>query len=138
MSTLRNHVQLLGFIGNDPEVRTTNTGKKVANFSIATTDNYRDANGQWQSETTWHNVNCWEGLAERVEQQVKKGSYLLLQGKLMYRKYTDNNQIERTVAEIRLDSFVTLDRNSKTSVSESTPDVYMQPSNESFKDDLPF
>lgn len=110
MSTIRNQVQLLGFVGNNPEMRTTTTGKKVAGFRIATTDSYKDKNGEWQNETTWHNISCWESLAERVEQQLKKGSYVVLTGKLTYRKYTDSNNIERNYTEIRMDSFILLDR----------------------------
>lgn len=137
MSTLRNHVQLLGFLGNDPELRTTTTGKKVANFRIATSESYKDASGQWQTESTWHTISCWEALAERVQQQLKKGSYVVLQGKLTYNKYTDSNNIERTVAEIRMDNFILLDRNSKTSEDKqhNNNDTINQ---QEFADDLPF
>lgn len=135
MSTLRNQVQLLGFVGNDPEVRSTGTGKKVANFRIATSDSYRDSNGQWQTESTWHSIVAWEGLAERIEQQIKKGSYVVLTGKLTYRSYTDSNGVNKTIAEIRMDSFISLDRNHKS--SETTEAAASNPP-DSFTDDLPF
>jgi single-strand DNA-binding protein len=132
MSNIRNYVQLLGFVGNDPEVRTTTTDRKVANFRIATTESYKDQSGQWQNETTWHSISCWEALADRVVRQIKKGSYVILTGKLVYRKYTDSNSIERTSVEIRMDSFVLLDRQKND--SENQPDEAGVAPN----DDLPF
>lgn len=133
MSTLRNHVQLLGFVGQDPEVRNTVTGKKTAKFSMATTESYKDATGEWHNETTWHKVCCWEALAERAEQQIRKGSHLLLTGKIRYRKYTDSNNTERYITEITPSTLVLLDHRSATAAgsndcSEATPAT----------DDLPF
>jgi len=141
MGTMRNQVQLLGFAGNDPEIRNTTTGKKVAHFRIATVESYKDQSGQWQNETTWHTVTCWELLAERVEQLVKKGSYLVLTGKLMYRKYTDSNNTERTVAEIRMDAFISLDRQKneqQQDILNASGSVLSAAHAEKFGDDLPF
>ncbi len=139
MSTIRNHVQLLGFVGQDPEVRNTVTGKKVAKFSMATTDSYRDASGQWHNETTWHNISCWEALAERAELQVRKGSHLLLTGKIRYRKYTDSNNTERFITEITPDTLMLLNAGSaRNGASVPTPEAIPACNSETTDDDLPF
>lgn len=137
MSTIRNHVQLLGFVGQDPEVRNTVTGKKVAKFSIATTESYKDPGGQWHNETTWHKILCWETLAERTEQQIRKGSHLLLTGKIRYRKYTDSNNTERYITEIHPDTLILLDHQytgdlPESSLAGQTADTAKE------ADDLPF
>lgn len=139
MSTIRNHVQLLGFVGQDPEIRSTVTGKKVAKFSIATTDSYRDASGQWHNETTWHNISCWEALAEHAERQVRKGSHLLLTGKIRYRKYTDSNNTERFITEITPNTLTLLDAGSaRAGASASSRDAIPACNSEMADDDLPF
>lgn len=138
MSTLRNQVQLLGFVGNDPEIRATTQGKKVANFRLATSESYKDQQGAWQTETSWHTLTAWDGLAERIEQQVKKGSYLLIEGKLVYRTYTDSNNVSRTVAEIRVNAFVNLDRNKQNTDASNTMDHANNMEEEAREPDLPF
>jgi single-strand DNA-binding protein len=81
-----NKVILIGRLGQDPEIKNVN-GKKVANFSIATTESYKDKNGQKVENTEWHNIVIWGGLADVVESYVHKGDQLYLEGKLMTRKW---------------------------------------------------
>jgi len=69
-----NKVLLIGNLGRDPEIRRLESGAAVAKFSVATNENYRDKNGEWQTITEWHNVVAWRGLAERAERDLKKGS----------------------------------------------------------------
>ena len=81
-----NKVILIGRLGQDPEIKNVN-GTKVANFSIATTESYKDKNGHKVENTEWHNIVIWGGLADVVESYVHKGDQLYLEGKLMTRKW---------------------------------------------------
>jgi single-strand DNA-binding protein len=81
-----NKVILIGRLGQDPEIKNVN-GKKVANFSIATTESYKDKNGQKVENTEWHNIVIWGGIADVVESYVHRGDQLYLEGKLMTRKW---------------------------------------------------
>lgn len=88
-----------GFVGNDPKVRTTETGKKVASFSIATTSFRKDAGGNKIS--TWHNIVVWDKVAETCEKYVKKGSELILSGgEIQYRTYVDKDGATKYITEI--------------------------------------
>lgn len=130
MSSIRNNVNLIGHLGADPEIRTTSAGKKYASFRLATTDNYKDSKGEWQSDTQWHSVITFDSFAvERIEQQLKKGSFVAINGKLTYRNYTDQSNITKYITEIRLENLLILD---KKSMSESPK------FNAPEMDDLPF
>jgi single-strand DNA-binding protein len=108
MYAIRNKVQLIGNLGQAPEVRTTENGKKVARFSIATHDTYRDSSGQKVSETLWHNVIAWGKLAEIAERYLTKGREVAVVGKLVHRNYTDKNGIKRYVSEVVLNELLML------------------------------
>lgn len=88
MSSL-NKVQIIGRLGKDPEVRTIPSGNKVANFSIATSEKFKDKSGQLQEKTEWHNIVIWGKLAEIIEKYVRKGSLIYLEGKLETRSWDD-------------------------------------------------
>ncbi len=100
MSNLRNKVQLIGHVGNDPEVVSLESGKKLAKFSIATNDSYKNAKGEKVEDTQWHNLVVWNKTAEIVEQYVKKGNELAIEGKLTSRSYDDKEGNKRYVTEI--------------------------------------
>jgi len=85
MNTLRNKVQLIGNLGNDPEIITTESGKKLAKFSIATNESYKDSNGERVTDTQWHNVIAWGKIAEIIESYVTKGKEVAIEGKLINR-----------------------------------------------------
>ncbi len=104
-----NRVTLIGYTGQDPEVRTMETGQKKARLSIATNENYKDRNGDWQSTTEWHDVVFWRQLAERAEQSVKKGMMLYIEGKLTHRTYEDKDKVTRKLTEVVVDYFRILD-----------------------------
>lgn len=95
-----NKVTLIGRLGQDPEVRYMPNSEPVCNFSIATDENWKDAQGQKQSRTEWHNITMYRKLAEIAQKWLKKGSLVYLEGKIQSRKYTSKDGIERTVYEI--------------------------------------
>jgi single-strand DNA-binding protein len=84
-----NKVILLGNVGKDPEIRSTPSGTMVANFSIATSDRFQDAQGNWQDRTEWHNLVAFKRTAEIVRDYVKKGSKLYVEGKLQTSSWED-------------------------------------------------
>jgi len=101
-----NQVTLLGNVGKDPEVRTLQNGDKVVNFSLATSEKWRDKNsGETREDTEWSRFVVWGPLAEVVEKYVRKGSKVYLQGKLKTRKWTDNAGVEKYTTEVVVDRF---------------------------------
>ena len=100
-----NRISLVGNIGGDVEIRSTNAGAKVAAFSVATNDGYRNSSGEWVDDVTWHRVVAFsEGLVDMLERNAKKGRTVALSGRMTYRKWRkDGEQPDRTQAEIVLD-----------------------------------
>ncbi len=95
-----NRVILIGNLGRDPEVRRLENGAVVAKFSVATNENYKDRSGEWQTQTEWHDVVVWRSLAERAEQQLKKGAQIYLEGKLTHRSWQDQEGNNRRTTEV--------------------------------------
>ena len=95
-----NKAILIGNCGKDPEIRTTNAGKKVATFSLATSDNRKNDKGEKVTTTMWHNIVAWSPLAEVMESYVKKGQQLYIEGRINYRDYSDKDGNKRHVTEI--------------------------------------
>ena len=108
MYALRNKVQLIGNLGAKPEVKNTENGKKLAQFSVATNESYRNANGEKITETQWHRVIVWGKLAEIAEQYLDKGKEIALEGKLVNRSYTDKEGIKRYITEIQANELLML------------------------------
>lgn len=108
MYTLRNKVQLIGLLGNAPEVRTTESGKKLARFSIAINEFYRNARGEKIKETTWHNLIAREKVADIAEKYLSKGSEVAVEGKLVNRSYTDRESMKRYTTEIEIGELLLL------------------------------
>ena len=100
MSTLKNKVQLIGNVGNEPEITNLDSGKKVAKFSIATNEFYKNSNGEKEQNTQWHNVVAWGKIAEIVEKYVGKGKEVALVGKLTSRSYETQEGEKRYVTEV--------------------------------------
>lgn len=105
-----NRVILIGNLGRDPEVRRLENGAVVAKFSVATNENYKDKSGEWQSQTEWHDVVVWRSLAERAEQQLKKGGQIYLEGKLTHRSWQDQEGNNRRTTEVVASYFRLLSR----------------------------
>ena len=95
-----NKAILIGRLGRDPEVRQMPNGEAVCNFSIATSETWKDQHGQKQERTEWHNITLYCRMAEVAGQYLKKGSLVYIEGRIQSRKYTDKNGIERTAYEI--------------------------------------
>lgn len=108
VNSLRNKVQLIGFLGNAPEIRHTQEGKKQARFSIATNEIYRNAKGEKVKETTWHNLVAWGKIADIVEKFLNKGSEVAIEGKLISRNYTDKEGIKKFITEIEVNELLML------------------------------
>lgn len=100
MNTLRNKVQLIGHVGNAPEIVTMESGKKLAKFSIATNETYKNNKGEKITDTQWHNVIAWGKTAELIENYVPKGKEIGVEGKLTSRSYEDKEGIKRYVTEV--------------------------------------
>ncbi len=105
MSTIRNSVTLIGHLGRDPEVRNFESGKSKASFSLATNETYRTANGDAVTTTQWHNCIAWGKLAERMQENLKKGKEVLVKGKLTYNNYEDKNGVKRINPEVVIEEF---------------------------------
>ncbi|MGA8853471.1 MAG: single-stranded DNA-binding protein [Christiangramia sp.] len=100
MSTLRNTVQLIGHVGNEPEIVNLESGKKLAKFSVATNESYKNAKGEKITDTQWHNIVAWGKTAELVENYVPKGKEIGIEGKLTSRSYEDKDGNKRYVTEV--------------------------------------
>ena len=106
MNSLKNRVTLIGNLGQDPETKTTESGKKVTHFTLATDDGYKNAEGQKISETTWHNIVAWNGLAEVAGKYLKKGRQVAVEGRIVYRSYEDKKGIAKNITEIVLNDLI--------------------------------
>ena len=95
-----NKVILIGRLGRTPEVRHMPNGEAVCNFSIATSETWKDQHGQKQEHTEWHAITLYRRMAEVAGQYLKKGSQVYIEGRIQSRKYTDKNGVERTAYEI--------------------------------------
>jgi len=100
MNTIRNRVQLIGHVGQEPEVKTFDGGKKVANITIATNDYYINDKGEKVENTEWHRVTAWGKTAEIIEKYVTKGKEIAIDGKLTHRSYDDKDGTKRYVSEV--------------------------------------
>jgi single-strand DNA-binding protein len=112
MNTLKNRVTLIGNLGQDPETKTTESGKKVVHFTLATDDGYKNSDGQKVSETTWHNIVAWNGLADIAGKYLKKGRQVAVEGRIVYRTYEDKKGVTKNITEIVLNDLILL-RNGK-------------------------
>ncbi len=100
-----NKVELDGFIGMEPEVKTLTNGSKLVRFSLATNEDYKNKAGEWVKNTTWHNVVMWNKVAEKAEETLKKGTRVSVTGKLVNRQYTDKEGNKRNTFEIQASTF---------------------------------
>ena len=105
-----NKVMLIGNLGKDPERQTLEGNIKVAKFSLATTESYKDENGQTHSQTEWHNIVLWRGLADLAEKFLHKGNLIHLEGKIKTRSYDDKQGNKKYVTEIIAEQIILLDK----------------------------
>lgn len=105
-----NKVTLIGNLGGDPEIRHLENGTSVGRFSLATNESYKDKEGNWQTQTEWHNIVVWRELAERAEKQLKKGMLVYVEGKISYRKFAGQDGQDRYVTDIVANQFRILEK----------------------------
>lgn len=108
MNTLRNKVQLIGNLGMDPEMKEIKNGKKMAKFSLATNETYRNGSGEKVTETQWHNLVAWGRNAEVIEKFLKKGSEVAISGKLVHRNYNDKEGNKKYFTEVEVKDILLL------------------------------
>ena len=134
-----NKVMLIGNVGRDPEVKITTTGTKKVSFSLATSQKYKDAAGEYKEKTQWHNIVCWGKLGDLIEKMIFKGSSLFIEGEITHRKWEDKNGIQKTITEINGNNFQILgartNEQKRDQNQSSTQDNYVSDNED---DDLPF
>jgi single-strand DNA-binding protein len=142
-----NKAILIGYVGNDPEVRYIDSGVPVCNFRLATSEVYKNRNGERITSTEWHNVVLWRGLAEVAEKYVKKGTQLYIEGRIRTRSWDDKDGNKRYTTEIIGDNMQLLGKRMDESSTVSEPDKPAEPeqpepdnkgSEINETDDLPF
>jgi single-strand DNA-binding protein len=114
MYALKNKVQLIGNLGNAPEIKSITGGKKMARFSMATNETYRNAKGEKITETQWHNIVAWGKVAELAEKYLSKGSEIAIEGKLVNRSYTDKDGSKKYITEVQLNELLMLGDKNKS------------------------
>lgn len=110
MNAIKNRVQLMGNLGRDIELKQTETGKKMARVSIATSETYQNAKGEKVTETQWHTVVAWGKTAELMASLLHKGSEVLVEGKLVNRSYVDKDGQKKYITEVSAEEFVAIGR----------------------------
>jgi single-strand DNA-binding protein len=147
-----NKVILIGNLGKDPEIRAIEGGRKVARFTLATTETYKDKEGQRHEQTEWHNVEFWGPVAEVIERYLRKGSQVYVEGRLRTRSYQDKENQTRYITEIVGQNMTMLGGNggggsrpadmgvggTQQAATPSSAPSYNTSGNEVQEDDLPF
>lgn len=108
MNSLKNKVQLIGHLGNDPEMVTMENGSKLAKFSLATNETYKNAEGEKVTDTQWHNIVAWGKIAEIAENFLSKGKEVVIEGKLMSRSYETKEGDKRYITEVKCNELLML------------------------------
>ncbi len=108
MNSLKNKVQLIGNLGNDPEIVTMENGSKLAKFSLATNETYKNAEGEKVTDTQWHNIVAWGKIAEIAENFLSKGKEVVIEGKLMSRSYETKEGEKRYITEVKCNELLML------------------------------
>lgn len=140
-----NKVILVGTLGRDPEIRTTQDGKKIANLSVATSERWKDKSGERKEKTEWHRVVIFnEGLAGVAESYLKKGGKVYLEGSLQTRKWQDKDGNDKYSTEVVLKNFggelvmLTFDQAEKEKTTEQKTDEAWKQAEQVFGDEIPF
>ena len=128
-----NKIMLIGRLGKDPEIRCTNGGQGVANFSIATDESWTDQAGQRQTRTEWHNIVAWGKLAETCGQYLKKGKLVYVEGRIQTRQWEDQHGVKRYTTEAVIHEMQMLEPKADASAPPPPRPAATDPS-----DDVPF
>jgi len=138
-----NKATLIGYVGNEPETRNFENDNKVTSFSLATSDGYKDKNGEWINNTEWHKVVAWNKLSDISSKILQKGSLVCIIGKIRYKKFTGKDGEVKYSTEIEAQELKLLSKKEDTHQQQETPQQndYQTPSNPPLPnepDDLPF
>ena len=134
-----NKVTLIGHCGKQPEVRYTQSGAPVANFSLATNESWTSKTGERQDTTEWHRIVAWGKLAEICQEYVHKGSYLYIEGKIQTRSYDDRDGVKRYITEIKAMEIGLLDRKPGLESAGGEPPIdTLPPESGGGDDEVPF
>ncbi len=137
MSKSLNKVQLIGNLGKDPELKYTSAGVAVATFSIATSDSWKDQEGNTQERTEWHNIVAWRKLAEICGEWLKKGKRVYIEGRLQTRSY-EKDGVKRYMTEIVADQLIMLDGGGQRPTNGGEAEAPASDAMPAKEDDLPF
>ena len=137
MSKSLNKVQLIGNLGRDPELKYTSAGVAVATFSIATSDSWKDQEGNTQERTEWHNIVAWRKLAEICGEWLKKGKRVYIEGKLQTRTY-EKDGVKKYMTEIVADQLIMLDGGGQRPTNGGEAEAPAADAAPAKEDDLPF
>ena len=113
MYALKNKVQLIGNLGNNPEVKSLDGGKKVARFNVATSESYRNTKGEKITETQWHTLVAWGKVAEIAEKFLQEGSEVAIEGKLINRSYNDKEGNKKYITEVQVNEILMFGKENK-------------------------
>ena len=133
-----NKAILLGNLGKDPEIRKLDDGRAVANFSIATSESYKNKAGERVTNTEWHNVVLWSPLAEIAENYLKKGSQVYIEGKISNRSYEDKDGVKKYISEVVGRDITLLGRAPDSTGQNQTNETNEAKKEDTVEDDLPF
>jgi single-strand DNA-binding protein len=132
-----NKVMLIGFVGQDPEIKILSNNKPMAKFSLATSKSWKDKNGEYQSKSEWHNIVIYnEHLANFVSKYILKGAKLYLEGEIVSNKYTDSNNVERLSYQIQVNEVKILEN--KKIETKNEENTTSQVADNELDDDMPF
>lgn len=134
-----NKIMLIGNLGRDAETRFTTNNVSVTNFSLATTRGYKDKDGNWQNETTWHNVTGFN-LSDFYKENLKKGKKVFVEGRISKREYNDKDGNKRTSTDVIIEQLIPLEggKNNTDVASDSSESYSTEPPQVDNNDDLPF
>jgi len=134
-----NRVTLIGNLGRDAETRFTTNNVSVTNFSLATTRGYKDKDGNWQNETTWHNITGFN-ISDYYKDNLKKGKKFYVEGRISKREYNDKDGNKRTSTDVIVEKLIPLEagRGDSSGTSEETSSYSAEPPKVDDNDDLPF
>jgi single-strand DNA-binding protein len=105
---MKNRVKLIGNVGNNPEIKTLENGKKFAHLTVVTNDHYKNERGEKVEQTEWHRITAWGKVAEIIEKYVVKGKEIAIEGKLTHRSYEDKNGEKKFITEVIVNDILLL------------------------------
>lgn len=110
---MKNRIELIGHLGQDPESRNLENGTHVCRYTLATSESWKDANGEWQKRTTWHNIISWKSAADYASKHLRKGNLVRIEGRMTYRDFEDKNRQKRTIAEVVTTDILKLEKSER-------------------------